>query len=126
MGFFKNLLGRDEEEDDLKKKSKRAKEKEDESDEEDSEEEEDEDEEDGDEDDDTEETGNSIKILLTNNDDGMYEVEDLSKKELEELKAACKRAMTNGTPLDLDEEGGYRTSCLNGKFIISYDWTEEE
>jgi hypothetical protein len=56
----------------------------------------------------------------------MYELENLSKKELEELKAACKRAMANGTPLDLNEEGEHMNSCLNGKNIIAYDWTEEE
>lgn len=103
MGLFGNRK------DDLEKESKKVSEKYEEEDEEDEE--------------DSEAT-NSVRILLVNNEDGIYNIGELTKEEAGRLKEECKDAILHNTLVDLEKYG--KQSVLNGKYIVSFDWETED
>lgn len=101
MGLFGNRK------DDLEKESKKASEKYEEEDEEDE-----------------EDSTNSVRILLVNNEDGIYDIDELTKEEANHLKEECKDAILHNTLVDLEKYG--KQSYLNGKYIVSFDWKTED
>lgn len=105
MGLFGN---RDK--DDLEKKSKKAKQVEEEDEEE--------------EDDDTESSNCSVRINTVNDDDGVFDLDELSDEGQKSLISELKTAMKDNNVVDLSNYG--MAGCINGKYIVSFTWNNED